>query len=92
MKSDIIDRVLILEKIVAEEGSCDWADHKICALCPLGKMVREGTNQRMSCVEALNVYGLNKEQADAVYKRAALDKLANLMIETTLMKEEDGSE
>jgi hypothetical protein len=38
----------------------------------------------MSCVEALNIDGLSEEEADARYKKAALDKLADLAIEKAI--------
>jgi hypothetical protein len=35
----------------------------------------------MSCVEALNIDGLSEKEADARYKEAAANKLADIAIE-----------
>lgn len=43
----------------------------------------------MSCVEALNIDGLSEEEADARYKEAAINKLADLTLED-LIRDEDG--
>ena len=75
-----MDRSAILERIIAEEGSCCWANPTICAVCPLGRLARNDTGKFMSCVEALSIDGLSEEEADAKYKEAALDKLANKVI------------
>lgn len=75
-----MDRISILEKIVEEEGSCCWANSAICKACPLGRLSRDINGGFMSCVEALNIDGLSEKEADARYKRAALEKLADLTI------------
>jgi len=76
--------VSILERIISEEGSCCWASATICAICPLGRSVRYDKVGYMSCVEALNIDGLNEEAADKIYKMAALNKLADLTIEKVI--------
>jgi hypothetical protein len=75
-----MDEISILERIVAEEGSCCWATPAICAICPLGKLIRYESGRYLSCIEALNIEGLSEEEADARYKEAATRKLADLMI------------
>jgi len=41
----------------------------------------------MSCIEAINIQGLSDKEADSKYKRAALDKLADLELEQILEDE-----
>ncbi len=78
--SDSMTDISILERIIAEEGNCCWATPAICRLCPLGKLVRYESGRYVSCVEALSINGLSEEEADARYKEAATQKLADLMI------------
>ena len=70
----------ILERIIEEEGSCCWATTSTCKICPLGKLIKNDTGRFMSCIEALNIDGLSEEEADAKYKAAAMDKLADISI------------
>ncbi len=79
-----MDGISILERIVEEEGSCCWATPKVCSRCPLSRLTRSDNGGYMSCVEALNIDGLSEEEADARYKKAALDKLADLAIEKAI--------
>ena len=71
----------ILERIVAEEGSCCWAKPSICRNCPLGRLIRSDNGGFMSCVEALNIDGLSEEEADLKYKEAAIRKLADMALD-----------
>lgn len=71
----------ILERIVEEEGSCNWATPSVCDCCPLGSLIRSDNSKFMSCVEALNIDGLSEKEADARYKEAAANKLADIAIE-----------
>jgi len=86
-----MDAVAILERIIKENGSCDWALGQgpgICSECPLGRQVREDEeNSTMSCIEALHIEGLSREQADERYKRAAEEKLADLAIDTMIRED-----
>ncbi len=77
----------ILERIVAEEGSCCWATPSVCISCPLGASVRSDDGGFMSCVEALNIDGLSEEEADARYKEAAISKLTDIALDNII--EED---
>jgi hypothetical protein len=70
----------ILERIIAEAGSCNWAKAPVCAVCPLGRLARNETGGFMSCVEALNIDGLSEQEADAKYREAAQNKLADISI------------
>jgi hypothetical protein len=79
-----MDGVSILERIIAEEGSCCWARSSICDSCPLGRLVKVDGSRYVSCVEALNIEGLSEEEADARYKEAAIHKLAEIILEKTI--------
>jgi hypothetical protein len=81
MNPDSMDSVSILEKIIQEEGSCTWSKPSICAKCPLGRSTRDKNGEYMSCVESLSIDGLKEEEADARYKKAAQEKLADLVID-----------
>jgi hypothetical protein len=76
--------MIILERIVAEEGNCCWATPTVCHHCPLGRLIRSDNGKYMSCVEALAIDGLSEEEADAVYKKAALDKLADVLFDNII--------
>ena len=76
----------ILERIIQEEGSCTWANGEVCKSCPLGRLARDRDGGFMSCVEFLAIDGLNEAEADARYKKAAQEKLANLTIDELLEK------
>jgi hypothetical protein len=79
-----MNSVEILERIVAEEGSCCWATPSICRDCPLGNLIRSDNGKFMSCVEALNIEKLSEEEADARYKEAALRKIADLALDQVI--------
>lgn len=79
-----MDGKQILERIIAEEGSCNWAGPAICSKCPLSRLARYNSGGYMSCVEALGIDGLSEVEADARYKTAATDKLADLAIESII--------
>lgn len=89
--SESMDEISILEKIIQEEGSCTWSRPSICKNCPLGKILRPDGNGYMSCIESMGIDGLSEEEADAKYKAAAINKLADLMIHSAI-EEKDGSE
>jgi hypothetical protein len=76
--------ITILERIIAEEGSCCWANSSICKNCPLGRLERYNNGGYMSCVEAIGVDGLNEEEADAKYKGAAINKLTDLIVDNLI--------
>jgi hypothetical protein len=84
-----MDGKTILEKIIKEEGNCCWSRPLICRVCPLSKLTRYDNGTYMSCVEALNIDGLSEEEADAIYKKAALNKLADIAIHE-IIEGEDG--
>ena len=79
-----MDGMKILERIVAEEGSCCWATPSICKDCPLGSLVRSDSGEFMSCVEALNIDGLSEEEADIRYKEAATRKFADMVLDRVI--------
>ena len=76
--------ITILERIIAEEGSCCWATPSICVSCPLGTLVRSDDGGFMSCVEALNIDGLSEEEADARYKEVAINKLTDIALDNII--------
>lgn len=76
-----MDGVSILERIIAEEGSCCWARPAICKDCPLSRLTRSDNGSFMSCVEALNIDGLSEEEADTRYKEAAISKHADITLQ-----------
>ncbi len=82
-----MDGTKILERIIQEEGSCTWAKPSICAMCPLGKLARDEAGGFMSCVEALQIDGLSEAAADARYRKAAQEKLADLTIDRIIEEE-----
>jgi len=82
-----MDGITILERIIQEEGSCTWAKPRNCAICPLGKLARDRNGGFMSCVEALAIDGLSEVEADARYKKAAQEKLADLTIDRLIGEE-----
>jgi hypothetical protein len=75
----------ILERIISEEGNCCWAKPSICKVCPLSRLERYEHGGYASCVEALNIDGLSEQQADAKYKDAAINKLADLTLEREII-------
>ena len=79
-----MDGVSILERIVTENGNCCWASSAVCKRCPLGRLTKTDGSRYVSCVEALSIEGLSEEEADARYKEAALDKLAELVLDQAI--------
>lgn len=77
---NLMDGIAILERIITEDGSCTWASSVVCKQCPLGRLVKADGSRYVSCVEALNIEGLSEEEADARYKDAAANKLAELVL------------
>lgn len=84
MDPDTNKSISILERIIQEDGSCTWAKPSICAACPLGKLQRYESGRYISCVEALNIDGMSEEEADAVYKKTAQEKLAQLVLQNSI--------
>lgn len=82
-----MDQVTILERIIQEEGSCTWANPRVCATCPLSRLARDKNGGFMSCVEALHIDGLSETEADARYSKAAQEKLADLTIDRLIREE-----
>jgi hypothetical protein len=76
--------VSILERIIIEGGNCCWATSAVCAKCPLGRLAKLDGSRYISCVEALNIEGLSEEEADARYKEAAINKLADLVLDKAI--------
>ena len=86
-----MDAVSILERIIKDDGRCDWATPRICALCPLGRTERDNGMGYMSCVEMTNIDGCGVDEANVIYKKAAENKLAELLIDRALEEEPNGA-
>jgi len=73
----------ILQKIVEENGSCEFASRRpdICKLCPMSTLKYREDGNPLSCADALSIEGLDNEEANAVYKEAAGRLLAERAIE-----------
>ncbi len=76
-----MDSIAILRRIISENGSCCWSKPSICVNCPLSKLKLYDDDRYVSCVEALGIDGMSEEEADAAYKKAAFDKLIELIVE-----------
>lgn len=75
----------ILNKIIAEEGSCCWATPTICNQCPMSRLKKHPNGSWMSCVEAVGVQDISsEEEADAKYKAAAEKLLLENAVEDML--------
>ena len=80
------DPVAILQKIIDEGGSCDWADSEVCKNCPLGKKLLG--SRRINCLDY--VLGPeerqipSREEVDASYLRVAEEELFQLELENLL--------
>lgn len=74
----------ILQKIIANKGSCNWADPSVCAECPIGKLTKREDNNYLSCADALKVDGLTEEAQDAKYKYVAERLLLDLSVDEIL--------
>jgi hypothetical protein len=83
-ESESMDGISILERIIVEDGSCTWARSAVCKRCPLGRLVKADGSRYVSCVEALNIEGLSEVEADARYKEAATNKLAELVLDEAI--------
>lgn len=84
----------ILQKIIDEEGSCDWINdlnpsnpHYICERCPMSKLRKHKDGRYLSCFEAL---GLDDPGiiANSKYKQAAEHILSDISIEDMLVEKE----
>ena len=80
----------ILEKIVAEEGSCSWVGKNgatICAICPMSKLKKRADGSFFSCFEALEAANdVDEQEQNQRYKEAAKRLLLDLNIEDMLSR------
>jgi hypothetical protein len=80
----------ILERIISEEGSCDWIQKykrkAICSKCPLSKLKRRPDGQYLCCMEALGITVSEelRKKADHIYKRTAESLLFDMIVEEML--------
>ena len=77
----------ILQKIIDNEGKCDFSTPKICAQCPMSKLKNQDSGSFMGCIEAVGIVGLCEKDADEKYLLTAKKKMADIKIEEIL--EED---
>lgn len=85
-----MDKNEILQRIINEEGNCSWANKKICAQCPLSRLVKRPDGNYYSCVEAVNAANLNtEEEIDARYKEIATRLLMDEAVDELLAKPEE---
>jgi len=86
-----MDDKTILQKIIDENGSCDWIvspphkNHYICSKCPMSKLRKnyDGSDY-ISCVDALNVHHLSGDEQDEVYKEQATKMLFDIIMDEML--------
>jgi hypothetical protein len=81
MEDDGID---VLERIIKEEGSCNWAKPKDCSRCPISKSRLRTDRVFYSCIEAVGAQNSTEEEADKLYLKAAQNLLADLELEKVL--------
>lgn len=81
----------ILSKIIEEEGHCGlWAKPDICRRCPMSRLKQKADGSWLSCIEALGAENLSEEQADALYKEAAMRLALDEAVDDLLVEDEDG--
>ena len=80
----------ILEKIIKENGSCDWI-HKnkrdaVCSICPMSKLKKRPDGQYFCCMDALGITISEelRKKADHIYKRTAEWLLFDMIAEEIL--------
>lgn len=83
----------ILEKIIAEEGSCDWVLEQptsICESCPMSKFrLKDDGTTYWSCLQAIGADLLTtKLEVDAKYKSTAEQILTDLSFEKKVLNAE----
>ena len=76
----------ILEKIIAQEGSCTgWASRDICTSCPMSRLKKKIDGTFYSCIEAIGADAVDTEkEQDDLYKDAASRLLFDMSIEEML--------
>lgn len=87
-----MNKIDILKRIVAEDGSCTWSCESICQQCPLSKVRLKDDGNYYSCIEALGVQDLTEEEADKKYKEVAERLLLDETIEAILGEDSNGAE
>jgi hypothetical protein len=86
-----MNSVDILSKIIEEDGNCSWSKPSICSLCPISKLKKHPDGRWMSCIEAIGINNNHSEEdADFLYKEAAIKLLIEHEIEGMLGDNSDG--
>ena len=82
----------ILQKIVDENGSCEWTfleypGQDICRMCPFIKLKQKDKHGFFCCYEAINGenHPLSEEEIDAKYKAMAMKLLMDVLFEEMLL-------
>jgi hypothetical protein len=87
----------ILQKIIDENGSCDWTAHShpqpyyICSVCPMSKLKkREDGEGYLSCYDAIGILESDTHfETDQKYKEKATEVLFDLVLEDLLGEDID---
>ena len=78
----------ILQRIVDENGSCDWLDEQedggnsICDKCPMSNLLKDKDGNRVACYIALKAHEVS--DPDKLYYDKAVEILIDLSMEETL--------
>ncbi len=87
-----MSEVDILQKIVDEEGSCTWADERVCRTCPLSRLKTRPDGNYISCLEAVGGHNTTtEEESDALYLNAALKLLMDVNVQY-ILEGKDGAD
>jgi len=81
----------ILEHIVKRNGRCEGIPD-MCSMCPMAKLKKRPDGHYYSCWEVImprptDLYG--PEEIDSRYKKAAEDRLSQMIIEEVFLEELD---
>ena len=81
-----MDAKQILEKIIENDGSCEWTmtlRENICEQCPFS---RDKNGKLISCVDHIvgNQITNSEKQINKLYKQAAEQRLTDLLMEEML--------
>lgn len=92
MNPKLFDKIDILKKLVAENGSCCWSSPSICKKCPLSQLKRKVDGNAVNCIEALGIENMSEEEADARYQEVAERLLLDETIDQILEDVVDGTD
>ena len=88
------NKIQILEKIIENDGSCNWAKPSICKKCPLAKLSRSESGIWLSCVDAVlgdkSTLIKEEDKIDSLYLEIAKKTLLSELIDN-ILKDDNGS-